>query len=92
MLGCVLLSSFSHVRLFVTLWTIAHQALLSVGFSTQDYQSGLLCPPPGALPNPATEPTSCISSALAGRSFTSSATVRLDTNVPLRGKQRQDTL
>ena len=87
MSGCALLSSFSHVRLFVTLWTIAHQALLSMGFSTQDYWSGLLCPPPEDLPNPAIEPTSCMSSALTGRSFSTSATVRLDTNRTLRGKQ-----
>ena len=36
---------FSHVRLFVTLWTVACQAPLSMGFSRQDYWSGLPCPP-----------------------------------------------
>ena len=36
---------------FVTPWTVAHQALLSMGFSRQEYQSGLPCPPPGDLPN-----------------------------------------
>ena len=41
----------SHVRLFVTLWTVARQAPLSMGFSRQDYWSGLPCPPPGDLPN-----------------------------------------
>ena len=38
------LSNFSHVRLFVTLWTVACQAPLSVGFSRQEYWSGLPCP------------------------------------------------
>ena len=42
----------SHVRLFVILWTVAHQAPLSMEFSRQEYQSGLPCPPPGDLPNP----------------------------------------
>ena len=48
---CVL-SHFSHVRLFATLWTIAHKAPLSMGFSRQEYGSGLPCPPPGDLPDP----------------------------------------
>ena len=43
--NCVL-SRFSYVRLFVTPWTIAHQALLPVVFSRQEYWSGLPCPPP----------------------------------------------
>ena len=42
----------SRVQLFVTPWTIAHQAPLSMGFSRQEYWSGLPCPPPGDLPNP----------------------------------------
>ena len=41
----------SHVWLFVTLWIVAHQAPLSVGFSRQEYWSGLPFPPPGDLPN-----------------------------------------
>ena len=52
-----MLSHFSHVQLFVTLWTIACQAPLSMGFSRQEYKSGLLCSPPGDLPDPGTEPT-----------------------------------
>ena len=44
------------VRLFVTLWTVAHQAPLSMGFSRQEYWSGLPFPPPGDLPNPGIEP------------------------------------
>ena len=41
---CAVLSS---VRLFVTLWTVARKAPLSMGFSRQEYWSGLPCPPPG---------------------------------------------
>ena len=44
--------SLNRIRLFATPWTIAHQAPLSVGFSRQEYWSGLSCPPPGNLPNP----------------------------------------
>ena len=43
------LSRFSHVRLFATLWTVARQASLSMGFSRQEYWSGLPCPPLGDL-------------------------------------------
>ena len=57
------LSCFSRVQLCVTLWTIAHQVPLSMGFSRQEYWSGLLCPPPGDLPSPGTEPASLISPA-----------------------------
>ena len=49
---------FSRVQLFVTLWIVAHQAPLSMGFSRREYCSGLPCPPPGDLPNPGTEPRS----------------------------------
>ena len=59
--ACVL-SRFCHVRLFVTLWTIAHQVPLSLAFSRQEYWSGLQCLPPGDLPNPGIKPTSLISS------------------------------
>ena len=65
---------FSRVQLFVTLWTVALQAPLSMGFSRQEYWSGLPCRPPGDLPNPGIEPMSLTSSALAGRFFNSSAT------------------
>ena len=57
MCECVL-SCFSRVWLFVTLWTVAHQAPLSMGFSRQEYWSGLPCPPPGDVPNPGIELTS----------------------------------
>ena len=65
---CVL-SHFSCVQLFVTLWTVAHQTPLSMRFSRQDYWSRLPCPPPGALPDPGVKPTSLISPALAGGLF-----------------------
>ena len=47
--------SLSRVRLFVTLWTVAYQAPLSMGFSRQEYWNGLPCPPPGDLPDPGIE-------------------------------------
>ena len=56
--------SFGHVQLFVTLWIVASQAPLSVGFSQQEYWSGL--PFPRGLHDPGIEPTSS-SPALAGR-------------------------
>ena len=65
------LSCFSCVQLFVTPWTVAHQAPLSMGFSRQEYWSGLPCPSPGDLPDPGIKPTS---PALAGGFFTTSAT------------------
>ena len=58
-----MLSRVSHVQLFATPWTVAHQALLSMGFSRQEYWSGLPCPPPGDLPNPGIEPVSPMSPA-----------------------------
>ena len=56
--------SLSHVRLFATLWTVARQALLSMGFSRQEYLSGLPFPSPRDLPNPGMEPTSPVPPAL----------------------------
>ena len=53
----------SHVQLFVTLWTIACQAPLSMGFSRQEYWSRLPFPSPGDLPNPETETASPVFSA-----------------------------
>ena len=50
-----MLRRFIHVRLFVTLWTVAQQAPLFKGFSRQEYWSGLPCPPPRDLPNPGIE-------------------------------------
>ena len=42
-----------------TPWTVAHQALLFMGFSRQEYWSELPYPPPGDLPDPGIEPVSC---------------------------------
>ena len=70
---CVL-RRFSHVQLFVSPLTVAHQAPLSMGFSRQEYWSGLPCPLPGNLPNPGIEPTSLTSPALADGFFTTSTT------------------
>ena len=50
--------SLSRVRLFVTPWTVARQAPPSMGFSRQEYWSGLPCPPPEDLPDPEIEPES----------------------------------
>ena len=50
--------SLSHVRLFATPWTVARQAPPSMGFSRQEYWSGLPFLSPGDLPNPGIEPTS----------------------------------
>ena len=61
--------SLSRSRLFATLWTIALQVPLSVGFSRQEYWSELPFPPPGDLPDPGIEPPSPASPALAGRFF-----------------------
>ena len=69
-----MLSLFSRVQLCVTLWTIAHQALLSMGFSRQEYWSGLPCPLSGNLPDPGIKPASPVSPALAGRFFTTNTT------------------
>ena len=57
-----MLSRFSHVRLFGTLWTVDLQTPLSVGFSRQEYWSGLLCPPPGGSSQPRDQThVSCVS-------------------------------
>ena len=50
--------SLSRVRLFATPWTVAYQAPLSMGFSRQEYWSGLPFPSPGDLPDPGIEPWS----------------------------------
>ena len=65
---------FNQVRIFVTPWTVAHQAPLSMGFSRHKYWSGLPCSPPGDPPNPEMEPKSLSSPALAGGLFPTSTT------------------
>ena len=59
----------SWVRLFVTLWAVAHQAPLSMGFSRQEYWSGLPFPPTGDFPDPGIKLLSPVTPALAGRFF-----------------------
>ena len=54
----VKVKSLSRVRLFATPWTVAHQATPSIGFSRQEYWSGLPFPSPGDLPDPGIEPRS----------------------------------
>ena len=68
-----MLSHFSHVQLCVTLWTIAHQAPLCMGFFRQEHWIGLPGPLPGDLHHPGIEPVSLMSPALAGGFFTTSA-------------------
>ena len=69
-----MLSHFSHVWLSSTPWTVTHQTPLHMGFSKQEYWSGLPFPPPRDLPNPGIKPTPLMSPALAGGFFTTSAT------------------
>ena len=71
---CCVRSHSSHMRHFATPWTVAHQAALSVGFSSQEYWSGVLLLPPGALPDSGIEPRSLSSPALAGGFFPTDAT------------------
>ena len=68
------LSCFSRVRLFATLWTVACQAPLSMGFSRQEYWSGLPRLLPGDRPNPRIEPMSHYVSCIAGVFFITSGT------------------
>ena len=71
---CVL-SHFSHVQFFKTLWTVTCQAPLSIGFSRQEYWSELLFPLPGNLPDPRIKLTSLLMSpAFVGRFFNASDT------------------
>ena len=69
-----MLSCFNHVWLCSTLWTVACQAPLSMGFSRLEYWSGLPFPSPGDLPIPGIESVSLTSPALAGRFFITSTT------------------
>ena len=62
---CVCAQSLSRVQLFMILWTVAHQASLSMEFSRQECWSKLPFPIPGDLPDPGIEPTSLAAPALA---------------------------
>ena len=72
--ACCMLSRFRRVWLCATLWTVVHQAPVSMGFSRQEYWSRLKCPPPGDLPDPGIKLSSFMSPALADGFFTTSAT------------------
>ena len=61
------LSCYSCAWLSETPWTVAHQAPLSMGFSRQEYWSGLPCPPPGDLPTPGIKPASITFISCIGR-------------------------
>ena len=61
------IQSLSHVQLFATPWTVAHQNPMSMGFSRQEFWSGLPFPSPGGLPDSGIKP---MPPALAGRFFT----------------------
>ena len=70
----VLVCMLNHIQLFVTQWTVAHQAPLSMEFPRQEYWSGLPFPSPGDLPRPGNEPASPKSPALALEFFTTEPT------------------
>ena len=67
----------SHIWLFVTLWTVACQASVSIGFPRQASWSGLLFPSPGDFPNPGIKPMSPMSPALVGRFSTTAPSEKL---------------
>ena len=85
---CVRPQLLSCASPFVTPWIAAQQVPLYLGFSRQEYWSGLPCPPPGDLPDPGIEIESFTSPALAGRLFTTGATwmgeARCSAKYPLR--------
>ena len=68
-----MLICLSCVQLFMTPWTVAKQAPMSVGFSRQEYWSELPCPPQGDLPNPEIKPQCLMFPALAVGFLTTSA-------------------
>ena len=77
--GC----SSSHVQLFATPWTVAHQTLLFMKLPRQEQWSGLPCPPPGELPNPRIEPVFPAASALqTGSLLLASMVAQLVKNPP----------
>ena len=67
---CAHAQSLGCVQIFMTPWIVAHQTPLSMGFSRQEYWSGLPCPPPGDLPDPGIDSVSLVSPTLAGSFFT----------------------
>ena len=77
-LCCAVLSCFNCVWLLATLWTVACQAPLFMGFSRQEYWSGMPFSSPGDLPDPGIESVSLMSPALAGVFFTTSRSLYTD--------------
>ena len=71
----------SCVQLFATLWTVAYQAPLSMGFSQHEYWGGLPFPPPGGVPDPRTETMSLASPALQAHSWPSEPSEKPKRNV-----------
>ena len=67
-----MLNHFSRVRLFAALWTVGHQAPLSMGFPRQEHWSGVPFPSPGDLPDPEIELASLTGPELADGFFTTS--------------------
>ena len=80
----------SHVRLFVIPWMVARQAPLSMGFSRQEYWSGLSFPPPGDHPDPGIEPSSLESPALAGGFFITNAPWELPKGLVCMKRKKQE--
>ena len=80
----------SHILLFVTPWTVAHQAPLSMEVFRQESWSGLPFLTPGDLPDPGVEPTSLESSALAGGFFTTAPPGKSHVKWVSRGKEESD--
>ena len=72
---------------FAIPWTVAHQAPLSLGFSIQEYWSGLPFPPPGDLPDPGIETGSHASPALAGRFLITETLGKPQINYTLKKKK-----
>ena len=73
--GSSMLSRFSCVQLFATLWTVTRSASLSMGFSRQEYWSGMPFPPPRDLPDPRIKSAFLTSLSLSGKFFTTTATL-----------------
>ena len=86
---CVCAQLLRHVRLFTISWTAACQSPLSMGFSRQEYWSGLPFPLPGNLPDPGIEP---VSPALSGGFFTTEPSEKLLKSVLSQSISQQNFL
>ena len=78
-----------HFSPVVTLWTVTHQVPLFMGFSRQEYWSGLPCPPAGDLPDPGIKPVPLTSPALADGFFPTSVTWEAFKNLTMCFPQEQ---